>query len=989
MPELQGQTDIPVVRSNGSQGAQSIEVIIEPLTASRPLDFDVLAVDGVSLLGDNTASVQFGDGETTKFVRISVNQDELLEDDETLKVTLAQDAAQTPAGIVESIVTIVDSSDPGVITVDADNLTVDESSGQVAVAVTRSASAGGNGSVSGDLLLSWSVSSGTATVGVDLPAQSGSVQWDADASGVGQTGVRNIVIDGIVADDLIEGTETLNLSLTASGDAADRIVLPADPVISILDSSVVVPVELSLVSGSVIAVAENNAGTVQVEVSRSGDLQSEVTLPYTIGSADDTATTDDHNASAGSLFWAAGDASSKFVEVPIIDDAAPELTETLTINFGPVQSPAFALWPASLTSPNLPAPPVVQHPLEVMVTITDDDALLQADDPTAPLILLQVLSELEVRAVNPPLLLAPFEVRAVRVTTPDLPQCSGTDVDAMVAAGCTEPVAGADVSWTVFPDPSGRAGDVAELITADGTAHMGTVRTIADDTGVAMVQVNVLRRGFIGIRAQPTLNVTSSKVTGIDRRIKAATVPTVPSAAGDVVFTIRAGLQTTVGFTTNQARLGFVIDGICDALDNGELPPAASPEEADLYTLCDLELENEENESEAEILSAIDALLPEEYFTIADASVDLADLQITNVYARILAIRSRQLSGVRRTEAVDLSGLSLTLFGESIPSIVADTAVNHALGSGGSSGSSYISPWGFFANGSLAIGEAEDTENETGQDFRTRGLTAGVDYMLEDNLVVGGALGMTRHSSDFRGQQGENDLDGTYLSVFGTYFNPDRGYIDGIVEVGRNSYELSRQINLNLSDPVSGSMLQSTDDLQIADGKTSASSVAITIGAGFDRKFKDYQIGPYGRLSYSYADVDGFEESARFPDRPGIGYVLRIQDHSIRSLRLALGGQFSRTINTRRGVFLPQLRFEAELENEERPESITSSFRFDPTDQEFTIDGDDNDRLVFNYSIGGSAVFKNGKSGFLFYEGQGGHDSVSQHRLKGGFRLEF
>ena len=83
------------------------------------------------------------------------------------------------------------------------------------------------------------------------------------------------------------------------------------------------------------------------------------------------------------------------------------------------------------------------------------------------------------------------------------------------------------------------------------------------------------------------------------------------------------------------------------------------------------------------------------------------------------------------------------------------------------------------------------------------------------------------------------------------------------------------------------------------------------------------------------------------------------------------------------------MRIEAEIENEERPESITSSFLFDPTDQEFVIDGDDNDQFVVNYSFGSSAIFKNGKSGFLFYEGQAGHDTVTQHRLKGGFRLEF
>jgi len=1002
VPESAGQTEIPILRSNGSDGAQTVVVSITPQSASRPLDFDLLAIDGVSISGENQASVEFTNGETTKLLRIQINSDNELEEPETLAVAITDTPSIQIAGNAEAVVTIIDSSDAGELTISSDSTSVDESAGEITIDVSRSSSTG-SGDVAGEVILAWTVTDGSATVGEDLPAQSGVVEWLIDESGNAATGVRAISVGGIVADSLIEGTETFNLSFSASGSAADRIVLPDTLTISIVDSTAVVPVELSLTSGGSVTVVENTAGVVQIEVARSGDSQSEVTLPYSIGGADDTADEEDHEATDGALFWPAGDTDSRFIEVPIVDDTVSELTEILTINFGELPNPASTLWPSTLTAPDLPAPPSVQHPPGLTLTIADDDALLLSDESDSALILLQVVSDQEVRAVNPPVLLAPFEVRAVQVTTPELPQCAGTDVDALVASGCTQPVAGAEVNWTVFPDPDGRPGEVAEFVTSDGATQSSTVNTLANDEGIASIQTNVLRRGFIGIRATPILNVVSSKTVAQPvRGIRAIAVPEVPSGIGDVVFTIRGGLQTTIGFSVNQARLGFAIDGICDALDSGDIPAATSPEEESLFTLCDLE-----NESETEILGAMDALLPEEYFTIADASVDLADLQVSNVYSRLLAIRSRQLRG--SAAKIDLSGLSLKLFGESIPSIVPDTAVNSALNyvrsygssdtqndehndgraSGGSSGSSYISPWGFFANGSIAIGEADSTETEVGQDFNTRGLTAGVDYMINDNTVVGAALGVTRHTSDFRGQRGSNDLDGTYLSIFASRFNPKGGYLDAIVEVGNNQYDLSRQINLDITNPEIGSSLQSTDELQFADGETSANSFALTIGAGVDKEFKGYQLGPYGRLSFTRAEVDGFSESARFQDRAGIGYVLSIQDYSIRSTRLALGGQVSKTLNTKRGVFLPQLRIEAEFENEDQPDSITSSFRFDPTDSEFTIDGDENDSFVVNYSFGGSAVFKNGKSGFLFYEGQAAHETVTQHRLKGGFRLEF
>ena len=150
--------------------------------------------------------------------------------------------------------------------------------------------------------------------------------------------------------------------------------------------------------------------------------------------------------------------------------------------------------------------------------------------------------------------------------------------------------------------------------------------------------------------------------------------------------------------------------------------------------MCDLEIE-----TEPEVVAAINALLPEEYFAIADASIELADLQITNIETRILAIRARQLSGeIRdRTTEVDLSGFSIRLFGESIPSIVPHTAVKHLFAQGGSSGGSgFISPWGFFANGNLVVGRSDTTVNEAGRDFDTRGLTTGADYIVNDLSLI-------------------------------------------------------------------------------------------------------------------------------------------------------------------------------------------------------------------------------------------------------------
>lgn len=42
-----------------------------------------------------------------------------------------------------------------------------------------------------------------------------------------------------------------------------------------------------------------------------------------------------------------------------------------------------------------------------------------------------------------------------------------------------------------------------------------------------------------------------------------------------------------------------------------------------------------------------------------------------------------------------------------------------------------------------------------------------------------------------------------------------------------------------------------------------------------------------------------------------------------------------------------------------------------------------------NVVISGSALFKNGKSGFVYVESRVGQDNVSQYWFKTGFRMEF
>ena len=936
--ENDGSVELTVLRDS-SDGAASVDVIVASGSALNGQDFNAPA----------SFTLDWQDGEMQQTFSVAIVADTEIEQDESFSLSLGN---PSPGASVEpsaalSVVTISDRSDPGQIRFTQTNYQSSESAGSVVIALQRVSGPGGNGILAGPASVFVDAEAGSAIAGADydaiFPLQ---LSW-----GSGESGERQFSVP-LLADDTIEGSE--NFFLRLDNASPSSLSLGESAIVNIVDSSSADAIVLSLLDGAIdYQVRESeDSMVVRIPFGRTGDTQSRVVLPFSVGIAGDSASAADYSVNGSQLVWEFGDSNPKFIEVTIVDDDIVELTETLRV----LPGTAIAQWPASFIEP--PALPLIQQPGQpIQITIADNESrgLLSDDNtPVAPVYTMEIVSGDDQQA-RPPQLLEPLVARIVNL--------SGT-------AG----IASADVTWEILADPLAANANVAEFVDVDGNVLGTTTRTVSGTDGVAEIRVNVLRRGFIAVRVSPTINITpQAKI-----RQSRATAPEFPSQPGDVVFNIRAGLQPTENLTPDRLAVARTLDTACDAIENGEVTlDPASAEQQDFLTLCDLE-----NESPAEISAALGRLLAEEVFTWSDAAIQLADLQVTNVYSRILAIRSGQLN------AVDASGLNLQLLGEHIPGNVVDAAVQQWR-SGGNAGEDLISNWGFFANGAVSVGEAEGTDNEIGQDFDTRGLTVGVDYRIDASRVVGAALGYTDHESNFAAQGGGSTLRGSYLTLFGTWYKPDAGYIDGVFEVGHNRFDISRQINVDLFDPQADSLLQDTQSRQFAVGDTTATSFAATLSAGRDFDYNGLQFGPYGRLSYTTAAVDGFRERATNPDAPGIGYVLDVDEHRIRSTRLSLGAQLSKTYSTSRGVFLPQFRIEAQYEAEDRPQGITATFRHDPTRTPFTIEGDKNDQSVVNFGVGGSAVFPNGRNAYIFYEGRAGHDTITQHFLKGGFRVEF
>ncbi|MGD8913925.1 MAG: autotransporter domain-containing protein [Candidatus Thiodiazotropha sp.] len=426
-------------------------------------------------------------------------------------------------------------------------------------------------------------------------------------------------------------------------------------------------------------------------------------------------------------------------------------------------------------------------------------------------------------------------------------------------------------------------------------------------------------------------------------------------------------IAETPGLTNNQQAVGSSMDNLCPSLAEKQADGNLTAAEQDLLMTC------EDLVTEPGTASTLSRLAPEEVAAQGTASVEAAGTQLTNINRRLVALRSGDLG-------MNLSGLTVNYGGIAFNQRLFDGLFpkdKRARGGGAGDIDELQGRWGAFINGNVNFGDKDETQRETGFDFDTRGITLGLDYRFNERLVAGGALGFSRYDSDYNDAAGNLEMDAWSLSAYGTYYQDNNIYVDGLIQIGSNNYDTKRRINA------------AGEADQFGQGDTDGTEYAFNISAGYDYRRNTWTLTPYGRLSYTRAEIDAYTEEASNLSAAGFGSVLRIDDQELKSIVLVVGGNFSYTVSTAHAVLMPQLRFEWEHEFEDDSRFINARFVNDPTRSGFAIETDKADTDYFNLGIGLSAVFSQGRSGYLFYETRLNQDDVTLHMINGGLRIEF
>ena len=478
----------------------------------------------------------------------------------------------------------------------------------------------------------------------------------------------------------------------------------------------------------------------------------------------------------------------------------------------------------------------------------------------------------------------------------------------------------------------------------------GTVEPARLDTAGSATYAVAIPASSAAVVISDLISITDSGGNSVEAPV------TVNVAASD-------SLSSRDDLTPNERNVARAIETLCPQL--GKMSSRTADQE-DLFQQCSQMLENS---SSSGIPNTLEQVTTEKARAATSAAVETGNQQLANIGSRLAALRGG-------ATGLSLKGFTLNVDGQPVPAQLAADMLSSQLSGGAASGDSPFGRWGFFLNGSFNFGDKEATENESGFDFSTTGVTAGADYRFSDQLVAGGALGYATNDTTFDSQGGGLDTETWHLAAYGTYGWSERGYVDAIVEYGWQSYDSKRNIRYQVASDTSAISRQARADY---DGTQFGAS----IGAGYDIDQGPLSYGIYGRAGYLEVDVDDYREHGAG------GLALSLDGFSATSVTTTLGARVSQVFNTNWAVLVPQARAEWEHEYDNDADTLVARFAADPTGTEFGILSDSPDRDYFRLGLGVSAVFPHGLSAFVNYDTVLDQQDWSNHLIDVGVRWEF
>ncbi len=366
------------------------------------------------------------------------------------------------------------------------------------------------------------------------------------------------------------------------------------------------------------------------------------------------------------------------------------------------------------------------------------------------------------------------------------------------------------------------------------------------------------------------------------------------------------------------------------------------------------------------INNVMEQITPNEVIGQSTSVSEIARAQFRNIGSRLSQLRGGGGSGFSS------AGLNASYGSGSIP-LGMLSYLNKDADEVKDVNNDFISPWGFFVNGTISMGERDATGRELGFDFDSYGLTAGVDYRIDAKKVVGIAVGYANFDSEIEGKA-EMGSTGITLTGYGSFYVNDNFYVDARISAGRPDFDQKRNINFTLGG--------NTID-RVAAGDTTANQYSFAMSAGYHFNKNSWNITPNASIRYVKTNIDGFTET-------GAGdFNFEYSEQDLESMVWSAGVRVSKAVSLKNGVITPQFDFDYNYESLNDGNDIEARFIMAPTDEIFILETDSPDRTYGSAGLGLVYVSSNGKQAYINYRSVLGLEGFSRGTINVGARFEF
>ncbi|MCB1176837.1 MAG: hypothetical protein KDK36_04570, partial [Leptospiraceae bacterium] len=291
---------IPVSLSNLSEQVVTVDYSVSGGTASFGSDYNL-----------SSGTLTFNPGTATQYINLSIVDDSIFEDNETIEILLSNGGNATVAGNVIHTYTIINDDNPPSVEFNTISSSGLESITSVNIPVSLSAVAGKS------LSIDYAVTGGTATGGGnDYTLASGTLVFNE--------GVTSLNIPMVIKDDSItEENETIIISLA---NPTGGVVSGSNTTFTytIIDND---PPSIEFTNSN--SNGSENISSVNIPVNINSSYGTEVKVDYSVTGGSATAGTD-FTLSSGTLTFSPG-TTTQNINLSVTDDSLDEPDETVII----------------------------------------------------------------------------------------------------------------------------------------------------------------------------------------------------------------------------------------------------------------------------------------------------------------------------------------------------------------------------------------------------------------------------------------------------------------------------------------------------------------------------------------------------------------------------------------------------------------------------------------------------------------------------------